>query len=83
MLKSDECATIRADYDRISRAHFLKSYFCPDGMCFARSDALFPPNTLTALIAEEYQQQCRTLCYGPFPTWDQVQGQFQTIRGLL
>jgi len=83
MLKSDEYGTIKVDYDQISREHFPKSYFCPDEMCFARSDALFPPPTLAALIATEYQQQCRTLCYGPFPTWNQVQDQFETIRNLL
>ena len=42
MLKSAEYAAIKEDYDRISREHFERSYFCPEGMCFARSDALFP-----------------------------------------
>ena len=83
MLKSDEYGTIKVNYDQISRQHFPKSHFCPDGMCFARSDALFPPVALATLIAEEYQRQCRTLCYGPFPTWDQVLSQFETIRNLL
>lgn len=83
MLNSDEYATIKVDYDRISRTHFPKSYFFPDGMCFARSEALFPPAALAAVIAEEYRQQCRTLCFGPYPTWDQVQGRFQAIRDLL
>jgi hypothetical protein len=42
MLASEEYAAIKADYDRISRAHFPRSYFYPAGMSFARSDALFP-----------------------------------------
>ena len=42
MLRSDEYAVIRADYDRVSRAHFAKSYVPPADMSFARSDALFP-----------------------------------------
>jgi hypothetical protein len=83
MLKSDEYATIKADYDRISRAYFPKSHFCPDGMRFAQSDALFPPAALATVIAEEYQRQCRTLCYGPFPAWERVQGRFEAIRDLL
>lgn len=83
MLKSDEYAKIKTDYDRISRAHFPKSYFCPDGMCFARSDALFPPLALAGMIAKEYQRQCHTLCYGPFPVWEQVQDRFETIRDML
>jgi len=44
MLKSAEYAAIKADYDQISRTHFSKSYFHPDDMSFARSDALFPPS---------------------------------------
>ena len=83
MLASDEYGTIKADYDRISREHFPKSYFFPDGMNFSQSDALFPPSALADQIADEYHQQCRTLCYGPFPTWAQVQDQFETIRNLL
>ena len=83
MLKSDEYTVIKTDYDRVSRVHFPKSYFCPNGMCFARSDALFPPLALAGMIAREYQRQCQTLCYGPFPMWEQIQGRFETIRDLL
>ena len=83
MLKSEEYVKIKTDYDRISRAHFSKSYFYPQDMSFAKSDALFPPPALAGVIAEEYQRQCRTLCYGPFPTWEQVHGQFEAIRELL
>src|SRR5258708_818675 len=40
MLKSSEYASIKTDYDQISRTHFPKSYFYPDQMSFAHSDAL-------------------------------------------
>jgi hypothetical protein len=50
MLRSDKYAAIKADYDQISRAHFPRSYFFPEGMSFARSDALFPPPELEAVI---------------------------------
>jgi hypothetical protein len=83
LLRSPEYAQIREDYDRISRAHFAASYFCPAGMCFARSDALFPPSALAQGLATEYEQQCRTLCYGPFPPWAQVQARFDELRGRL
>lgn len=83
MLASDEYPAIKADYDRISRAHFPKSYFHPDGMSFARSDALFPPTELAALIRREYEQQCRVLCYGPAPSWTEVQDRLNTLRHLL
>ena len=42
MLKSGEYAAIKKDYDAISREYFPKSYFYPEGMSFAKSDALFP-----------------------------------------
>jgi len=83
MLKSEEYGTIKADYDRISREHFPKSYFSPEGMSFAESDALFPSEGLAATIGGEYEAQCKMLCYGPYPTWDQIQARFLELRGLL
>ena len=83
MLSSEEYATIKADYEKISRAHFPKSYFHPEDMSFARSDAIFPPTDLAVLIGPEYEQQCRTLSYGPFPFWDEVQGVFSELRDVL
>ena len=83
MLQSEEYAAIKADYDRISREHFPKSHFCPDQMCFARSDALFPTGELGRLLGGEYEKQCRVLCYGPFPTWAEVQSRLVEIRTML
>ena len=40
-LQSDEYGQIKADYDRISREFFDKSYVPPPGMSFANRDALF------------------------------------------
>ena len=83
MLRSDEYAAIKSDYDRISRAHFPRSYSHPDGMSFARSDALFPPEDLAAVIGAEYEAQCRLLCYGPYPSWTEVKARFLALRDLL
>jgi len=83
MLQSPEYAAIKADYDQISRANFPKSYFHPEGMSFARSDALFPPPELAAIIGPEYERQCRALCYGPFPTWAEVQARLEELRRFL
>ena len=83
MLRSAEYAAIKADYDEISRAHFPRSYFFPEGMSFAHSDALFPPHDLSALIGPEYQAQCRMLCYGPYPSWDNVRARFLEMRDVL
>jgi hypothetical protein len=83
MLASGEYAAIKTDYDNISRAHFAQSYFPPDRMSFATSDALFPPRELSDGIAREYEVQCRQLCFGPYPSWSEVQSRFERLRRLL
>jgi hypothetical protein len=83
MLKSDEYAAIKADYDRISREYFEKSYFYPADMRFANSDALFPPEELFPIIAAAYEEQCKLLCYGPYPSWPDVQARFNDLHELL
>lgn len=83
MLNSKEYADIKADYDRVSTEHFPKSYVPPPDMTFAKSDALFPPAELRADLASEFEKQCRVLCFGPVPTWDDLQGKLDAIRKLL
>jgi hypothetical protein len=83
MLRSEEYAAIQADYDRISTQHFPKSYVPPPEMSFAKSDALFPSGALRAAIAADFEAQCRILCLGPSPTWDEVETRFADVRSLL
>jgi predicted nucleotidyltransferase component of viral defense system len=83
MLKSEEYTAIKTDYDRISREHFEKSYFHPADMRFANSEALFPPEELSARIATAYEEQCRLLCYGPHPSWEEVRARFNELRDSL
>ena len=83
MLQSTEYDAIKSDYDKISSTHFPKSYFHPDDMRFAKSDALFPPASLAEIIGAEYDAQCRMLCYGPYPSWAEVQARFLELRELL
>lgn len=83
MLQSDEYAAIKSDYDSISRKHFAKSYFAPTEMSFANSDAFFPPPALNTTLGKEYEQQCRLLCYGPFPSWSTVLAMFERLKPLL
>jgi hypothetical protein len=52
-------------------------------MSFSSSDALFPPRELGAVLGREYESQCRTLCYGNYPTWTDVQGRFLELRKFL
>jgi len=83
MLQSEEYAEIKSDYDRISRTHFPKSYFHPDEMSFAHSEALFPTGELDEALESEYETQCRLLCYGAYPTWAEVKTQFEELKALL
>ena len=73
MLKSEEYGIIKTDYDRVSREHFAKNYVAPADMRFANSDALFPASNLRDVIASGFDAQCRVLCFGSFPSWDDVQ----------
>lgn len=83
MLDSDEYAAIKVDYDAISRTHFPQSYVVPEGMSFAGSDALFPPAELEETIGREYENQCHQLCFGAFPSWQEVQARFVELRTRL
>lgn len=83
MLRSDEYGAIKADYDLISKSHFAKSYVPPPDMTFAKSDAMFPPAELRAVLGSQFEAQCRVLCFGPFPEWDHLQASFERIRELL
>ncbi len=83
MLKSPEYAEIKADYEVVSKKFFPNHYFAPEGMSFANSDAMFPPKELSEIIGPQYEQQCQALCYGPFPTWDEVLACFENMRSLL
>lgn len=83
MLRSKEYDAIKMDYDHISRTAFPKSYFYPEDMRFSRSDALFPPAELAKAIGAEYEEQCRLLCYGPYPPWKDVLARFAELRDVL
>lgn len=83
MLQSEEYGEIKADYDKISAEYFHRSYVPPPGMTFSVSNALFPPGELQAPLAAEFERQCRVLCFGDFPTWDEVQARFDDIRKFL
>lgn len=83
MLRSEEYSTIKADYDRISRQHFPKSYFFPDNMTFANSDAIYPSPELSKVLGFEYERQCKLLCYGRLPSWAEVRSRFDELKDVL
>lgn len=83
MLRTDEYAAIKGDYERISTEFFPAHYFCPEGRSFANSDAIFPPERLSAVLRADYEAQCAALCYGDFPNWNEVMARFELLRPLL
>lgn len=83
MLESSDYQQIKQDCDSISRTHFSKNYYPPNNLNFSESAALFPSADLRKIIAAEYDKQCRTLCYGDYPTWEEVEFCFQRFKELL
>ncbi len=83
MLQSAEYADNQDGLRPDQPAHFEKSYFYPVGMSFAKSDASFRLRSLPRASAPEYEAQCKLLCYGPYPSWAEVQARFLELRDLL
>ena len=83
MLHGAEYDAIKTDYERISLAAFPRGYRRPADTSFANSEALFPPQALSAMLGVEYDRQCRVLCYDTFPTWNDVLAHFEQLRGVL
>jgi len=38
---------------------------------------------MAEVIARDYGEQCRLLCYGAFPTWPEVLARFDELRPNL
>lgn len=83
MLNSPEYEELRHDYDRVSRAHFPKYYIPPEGLRFNESAAIFPAGPLREMIAREYERQCELLCFGSYPSWEEVGRCFEGLKALL
>jgi Nucleotidyl transferase AbiEii toxin, Type IV TA system len=83
LLASDEYQELKLDCDRISRESFGDSYAPPPEMSFRDSLALFPTAELESYLSLEYKTQCRPLCYGDFPDWQEILGCFESLRSLL
>lgn len=83
MLASPEYASIKLDYDMISRQYFARDYVPPTDLSFASSTALFPDTSISESLRHSYEQQCRLLCLGAFPNWREVLARFEEIRHLL
>jgi hypothetical protein len=83
MLRSNEYAEIRRDYDTLSSRWFPNSHRPPPGLQFNESQALFPTSELRHTLAVDYAEQCELLFPGEFAPFEDVLGTFERLRGLL
>jgi Nucleotidyl transferase AbiEii toxin, Type IV TA system len=83
MLNSLEYQKIKEDVENISQEHFTFLHYTPTDLSFTNSPALFPTGELRTVITKEYQQQCKNLCYGDYPSWDKVSDTFEKMRNKL
>lgn len=83
MLQSGEYLDIKQDTDRISQQYFNNQYHPPQDFKFSQSIAFFPTGELRRAIANEYRQQCNTLCLSSYPSWEDVEQCFAELRNWL
>lgn len=83
MLESEEYLEIKEDHERLSERFFKRTYRRPPDLSFSRSDAVFPSKELRRRIVPDFDEQCRTLCYGPYPSFEEVLERFEDLRELL
>ncbi len=72
-------AAVRSTTAVVVTALLFDPYVPPPEMSFAKSVALFPPADLGSVLAAEFDRQCRVLCFGPFPTWGEVQARLEGV----
>jgi hypothetical protein len=80
LLASEDFVEIKQDCERLSQQYFQGSHFPPENLIFANSTAIFPTDDLRKVIKEAYQEQCKSLCYGVYPSWEEVEECFLSIR---
>jgi Nucleotidyl transferase AbiEii toxin, Type IV TA system len=83
MLQSEEYRDIKQDTDRISQVYFHNQYHPPQDLNFSSSSAFFPTGSLRQTIANEYKQQCDTLCLSAYPDWEAVEQCFKELSQWL
>jgi Nucleotidyl transferase AbiEii toxin, Type IV TA system len=84
MLASQEYTNICKEYRSLT-AHFYPGQvkFLPDGMNLQKSSAFFPNDALLGMLMSAYVREAETLCYGPYPAFDDVLNAFVGIREFL
>lgn len=83
MLDSGEYRTIFDDCDEVSAREFPNTHSTPDGRSFSHSPALWPDEALRAALSRDYEHECHTLFYGPYPSFDAVLDRLQLLAPRL
>ena len=84
MLASQEYADICKEYRTLTATFYPGQVkFLPDGMNLHDSRTLFPDDDLRGKLMAEYNREAGTLCYGPYPDFDDVLKALADIRGFL
>jgi predicted nucleotidyltransferase component of viral defense system len=83
MLENGEYQNIKDNCHQISLSHFGDNYYKPENLTFSKSKAFFPTQELRKTIINEYEKQCRNLCYAEYPKWQEIESCFNELRNLL
>lgn len=83
LLESPDFISIKHDCKRVSEKYFPSEQSPPEKINFANSEALFPTGDLRKAISKAYTDQCQILCYGSYPSWEEVEECFSSIRSKL
>jgi predicted nucleotidyltransferase component of viral defense system len=81
-LWGEEFGAIARDYRKLTAKYFPKQTL-PERMDLSKSPALFPDDGLKRDLQRDYIEQCAALCYGAFPTFDEILGMFESIGSFL
>lgn len=84
MLAAQEYANICKEYRTLTATFYPGQVkLLPAGMNLYDSRALFPDDGLRGKLMAAYNREAGTLCYGPYPDFDDVLKAFTDIRGFL
>lgn len=84
MLVSQEYSNICKEYRSLTAKFYPGQVkFLPDGMNLQKSSAFFPNDALLGMLMSAYVREAETLCYGPYPAFDDVLNAFAGIREFL
>ena len=84
MLASQEFTDSCKEYRNLTATFYPGQVkFLPNEMNLHNSPALFPDDVLRGKLMAEYNREAETLCYGPYPAFDDVLKAFAGIREFL